>query len=865
MGQAALVLLFFLTSLVTATAQNPVPLVDQPLVPDTVAPGGPAFTLSVNGTGFVSGATVDWNGAPLPTTFVSGSKLTAAVPAGNVAAAGTASITVVNPSPGGGSSNSAFLTIISPSPFPMFAEAPGSPLAVGYDPLAVVAGDFNGDGKLDLAVVIFGTNSVSILLGDGYGGFTTAPGSPVAVGTGPDALSVGDFNGDGFEDLVVANHDSDDVTILLGNGDGSFTQAPGSPTSVGTGPYALATGDFNRDGKLDFAVINQASNNVAILLGNGDGTFMPAAGSTPDVGAVPTSLAVGDFNGDGKLDLAVVNNGSSNVTILLGDGAGGFTQAPGSPINVQPGPQMLVTGDFNSDGKLDLAVTTNNGTGGDSVAIILGNGDGSFAPPANLFLATEVTQGIGIGDFEGNGKVDLAAPVNAGVAIFQGSGDGTFQISPSLALTTISPRSVAVGDFNGDGRLDLATTTFNAAGSTVVVLSQQAPAPIANLSNAFLTFGGQPVGTTSAPQSITLTNKGNSSLYLTAITTSGDFAVAASATTCSTSTPVGVGASCTIGVIFTPTTLGTLAGSLSITDDSNGTTGSAQTVSLSGTGANVGASVTPSFLTFPPENVNTSSAAQTVTLTNTGQNAVNISGISISSGFSQSNNCGASLAVASSCTFSVTFAPTVGGPISGSLSITDDAVGSPQTVSLAGRALDYAVASVPTSLTVTPGGTASYALQISSVGGFYGGVMLACLGAPSNSTCSVTPSSVSLNGTTAVSATLTVATKAPSVLGPLAPNPPSFPPAILWLVSAGLVGLAAALCRVPRQRSTRFAIATAFALFLASVALWTSCGGGAVSAPHVPTGGTPAGTYTVTVTGTSNNLSHSTTVMLTVK
>jgi hypothetical protein len=220
--------------------------------------------------------------------------------------------------------------------------------------------------------------------------------------------------------------------------------------------------------------------------------------------------------------------------------------------------------------------------------------------------------------------------------------------------------------------------------------------------------------------------------------------------------------------------------------------------------------------------------------------------------------------VASSCTFSVTFVPTVGGLISGTLIITDDAVGSPQTVSLAGRALDFAVAGAPTSLTVTPGGTASYALQISSAGGFYGGVMLACSGAPSNSTCSVTPSSVSLNGTTAVSATLTVATEAPSLLGPLAPSPPSLPPAILWLVAAGVVMLAVALYRALRQPRTRFAIAEAFALFLASVALWTSCGGGAVSAPHVPVGGTPAGTYTITVTATSNNLSHSTTVTLTV-
>jgi hypothetical protein len=614
MGRAALVLLLFFTGLGTATAQNPLPFVDQPLVPDTVMPGGPAFTLTVNGSGFVSGAMVNWNGAPLQTTFVSGSKLTAAVPAGNVAAAGTASITVNNPAPGS--------------------------LILSASPALVAPGDFNGDGILDLA---------------------------------------------------IENNPGNAVTILLGKGDGTFIEAPASPVTVGSVPQALAVGDFNGDANLDIAVTtyNGTSGGITILLGKGDGTFAQAAGSPISMTGSPMALAVGDLNSDGRLDVTFVNYIGNVVDTLLGNG------------------------------------------------------------------------------------------------------DGTFTLSPSPTAPGVGPSSFATGDFNTDGRLDLAVTTATAADNTISILLQQPPGPIASLSMGLADFGDQLVGTTSAPQAITLTNKGNASLNLTASTTSGDFAVAASATTCSTSTTVEVGASCTIGVIFTPTALGTRTGSLSITDDSNGTTGSTQTVSLSGTGANVGASVTPSFLAFPFENVGTPSAAQTVTLTNTGQTPVNISSISISSGFSQSNNCGSSLAVASSCTFSVTFVPTVGGLISGTLIITDDAVGSPQTVSLAGSALDFALAGAPTSLTVTPGGTASYALQISSAGGFYGGVMLACSGAPSNSTCSVTPSSVSLNGTSAVNATLTVATEAPSLLGPLAPSPHSLPPMLLWIILAVLSGLVA--------------------------------------------------------------------------
>jgi hypothetical protein len=182
---------------------------------------------------------------------------------------------------------------------------------VGTNPASVAVGDFNGDGKLDLAVANSASNNVSVLLGNGDGTFQAAVN--YAVGTNPASVAVGDLNGDGKLDLAVANIGSNNVSVLLGNGDGTFKAAVNY--AVGSSPYSVAVGDFNGDGKLDLAVANPGSNNVSVLLGNGDGTFQTAVNYA--VGSYPYSVAVGDFDGDGRMDLAVANHGSNNVSILL--------------------------------------------------------------------------------------------------------------------------------------------------------------------------------------------------------------------------------------------------------------------------------------------------------------------------------------------------------------------------------------------------------------------------------------------------------------------------------------------------------------------------------------------------------------------
>ncbi len=349
-----------------------------------------------------------------------------------------------------------------------FPNAPGSPISVGNQPQSVVVGDFNGDGIPDLAVANSNSNTVSILLGTGTGAFTQASGSPHTVGQNPFAVVVGDFNGDGHADLAVANEGSDTVTILLGDGSSHFT-ATGTPVAVGGNPFGLAVGDFNGDGIADLAVANESSGTVTILQGNGSGGFAVVPGSQQlAVGDNPNAVAVGDFNGDGHADLAVTNQGSNTVTILLGTGTGHF--GTGSPIAVGIHPRLVVVGDFNDNGIADLAVA-NSGDG--TVSILLGDGSGHFtaAPPVTVGGASP--RSVAIGDFNGDGFADLAVadsgPDNNTVTILLGNGDGGFAPAPESPITVGSnPFSVAVADFNGDGFADVVVT--NANSNTINVL-----------------------------------------------------------------------------------------------------------------------------------------------------------------------------------------------------------------------------------------------------------------------------------------------------------------------------------------------------------------------------------------------------------
>jgi uncharacterized protein (TIGR03437 family) len=381
-----------------------------------------------------------------------------------------------------------------------FTGAPGSPFPAGSSPDFVAVGDFNGDGHPDLAVANLESNNVTVLLGSAMGVFAAAPGSPFPVGSSPDSVAVGDFNGDGNLDLAVANKGDGTVTVLLGNGRGGFTAA-GSPLIVGSKPYSVVAADFNADGNLDLAIANFGDSTITVLLGNGGGGFVPAASSpfpVGPVGAFPASLAAADFNGDNKPDLAIANFGDDTVSVLLGDGTGGFNEAQGSPFAVGSEPDSIAVGDFSGDTVADLAVVN---SGDNTVTVLLGNGAGGFTPGPGPYRVGSGPDSVVVADFNGDGNPDLAIAnfIDSTVTVLLGNGAGGFteaQGSPVAVGTNTEPASVAVGDFNGDGKPGLAFADSIANNVTVLLNS------FASLSTAPVTVSAASGTAPVAPGSI---------------------------------------------------------------------------------------------------------------------------------------------------------------------------------------------------------------------------------------------------------------------------------------------------------------------------------------------------------------------------
>ncbi len=369
-----------------------------------------------------------------------------------------------------------------------FFGAPVPAGTIGIDPQCAAAGDFDGDGRIDLATANWGANDVSVLLNPGVGrsrGTLLSPPLRYAVGTYPGAVAIGDFNDDGEPDLVVANEtcdfsgicisfsNSDTVSVLLNVGDAEFG---GQVTyAVGNSPAGIAVGDWNGDGWPDLAVANEGAlgeGTVGVLLNQRDGGFGPQL--TYAVGTYSDAVAAADFDGDGKLDLAVVSYDSfdaGTVSLLLGHGDGTFA-AP-MPFPVAVAPIAVAVGDFDGDGRLDLAVAngycslTDAGLCPGSVSVLLNLGGGSFAPQV-AYPTESDSISVAVGDFNGDGKPDLAVANegSATVSVLLNLGDGGF--APQVAWATgPDPYSVAVGDFNGDGHPDLAVARYDNA---VVVL-----------------------------------------------------------------------------------------------------------------------------------------------------------------------------------------------------------------------------------------------------------------------------------------------------------------------------------------------------------------------------------------------------------
>lgn len=614
--------------------------------------------------------------------------------------------------------------------------------------ISVAIGDVNEDGKLDLVVTSYCENSactdgtVGVLLGNGDGTFQPVM-NYTSGGFSTDAVALADVNGDGKLDVVVANFlannntEEGSVGVLLGNGDGTFQPAV-SYDSGGSQALSVAVADVNGDGKADLIVGNYISNTVGVLLGNGDGTFQPVAvyGSGGDVKAV----LVGDVNADGELDILVANyygpygGGTGNAGVLLGNGDGTFQPV----VTYNSGglyPDGVALGDVDGDGKLDLIVSNQWNSSKPTfglVGVLLGNGNGTFQNPVTYGTGGLSTAAVVMADVNGDGKPDLAAPnICADENCLTGSVGVLINtsISPSTTSLTSSPNPSAFGqavtftatvtsdgfksvptgsvsffdgttnignsNLNSKGVATLASSTLevgthtmtatyngdsNFAPSTSPVLYQAVQGAIAVLSPTSLNFGNETVGITSTPQNVGLSNMGNINLTITSIEITGvnssDFT---QKNNCPASLPPNE--NCTISVTFTPQAVGARNAAVSVSDSGPN---SPQSATLMGVGVQPAVTFSPTNLIFPTTVVFSASAPQRVTLTNTGLGTLEIASAKISPQFGAMTNCGKTLASGASCTADVTFKPTTKGQINGSITLTDNASNSPQQLPLLG-------------------------------------------------------------------------------------------------------------------------------------------------------------------------------------
>lgn len=578
----------------------------------------------------------------------------------------------------------------------------------GYYAHSVTVGDLNGDGYPDLVVAntcpsegtCANDSTVGVLLGNGDGTFQAAL-TYDSGGLEAESVTVIDVNHDGNADIIVANTCGNSngcaptasQGVLLGNGDGTF-QLPVTYSSGGYFAQSLALADVNGDGNADgllsnlYCTNNNCSSNngtLGVLLGNSDGIFQAAA--TYDSGGVwAYSVGTGDVNGDGKIDALVANacgtgtcpSGDSTVGVLLGNGDGTFETA----VTFDTGGYVansVTTADVNGDGKPDAIVanecaSTSNCTNG-SLGVLINTSVGmttnslvSSPDPSNfgqnaVFSSTIRPQGF---TSRPTGSVTFLDGTNV-------VGTGSLNESGVATLTTAA---LAVGThsitatYNGDS---------NCAPSTSSVLSQLVQGATAQISPSSLNFGNQTVGIRSAGQAVTVNNPGNLALTLTVSITGSASADFSQASNCGSS--VAPGGSCTVNVVFTPSVASVRTASLIFTDNAPN---SPQSVPLTGSGVTPTVTLSPTSLNFPDQVVFTKSKAQSVTLTNTGLGILEIKGGGISGPFGITTNCAGSVSPGASCAINVTFKPTTIGPLTGAVSIRDNAPGSPQKIPLSG-------------------------------------------------------------------------------------------------------------------------------------------------------------------------------------
>lgn len=695
------------------------------------------------------------------------------------------------------------------------------------------------------------------------------------AGYGAEAVAAVDVNGDGKPDLVIANGcgsnsscNTGSVTVLLNNGNGTFAPAV-SYSSSGFVASAVAVSDVNGDGKPDIVVVNNCSSgsplagcttdaNVAVLLGNGDGTFQTTTTYDTD-GYVGQSVAIADVNGDGKPDLIVVNRCGSSSTcetsgqspidstaaVLLGNGDGTFQTAvtydTGSPDS-----EMVAAGDVNNDGNPDLVVANNcylvasicdpNGYQLGSVSILIGNSTGSFTVTENYLSGVSLTAAVALADLANNGNLDIAlsgggASFGGEVGIFSGNGNGTFQDQTTYSLNSYLVGDITIADVNGDGNLDL-EVSFVCDIATVPGCTAGPAGAAVFLGNGDGTFqGAQYFG------SIGYSNGPSPALAVADFNGDGrpDLVVSANCADngCSTND---VAEHSIVGVLINTTVFPNSSPSTTVLTASPNPSYVGQSVTFTATVIPSGSSSTP---------------AGTVSLS-TGTTSLGV--FSLTGGVAKAQV--ATLPAG---------AQTVTATYNGSAVFT---ASSSASLSQVVSAPDFSITSASSTATIAAGGTATYTVDLSGLGGFTGSVALTCGGAPSGTTCSLSPDSVAINGSTPTAVKVTVTTAGGSARS-VVPASRRGGVLALWLSLAGLPGFLLVVVYGGGSRGRHWRAFRPLALvglLCAVTLLMPACGG---SSGNKNGGGTPAGTYTLSVTGSftsgSTSLSHTAKLTLVVQ
>ena len=336
-------------------------------------------------------------------------------------------------------------------------------IKVGNAPGSVEIADFNHDNFPDIAVTSETDSSVTVLLGNGKGFFTPASNSPFFAGSIPNDICIADFNKDGNPDLAFPNHERKFITVLLGDGKGNFTQAKNSPFPTEGIPHVhgIATGDFNNDGWLDLVTDSWGNDQVEVLFSDNTTSF-GIQRKFFKVGKRPYQrLRSADLNGDGINDIVTTNTEGNNVTVLLADGKGGFNDAAGSPFACGDNPFGIAIGDVNADGQPDLAIINSpssmaEGKGKDGLTVLLNDGTGRFTMlKGSPFQAGQNPNRIAIGDVNGDGLNDIVTSDYEGNKIYLFTMDNAHGLTGKAIATGRHPKGVAIADLNGDGKADI--------------------------------------------------------------------------------------------------------------------------------------------------------------------------------------------------------------------------------------------------------------------------------------------------------------------------------------------------------------------------------------------------------------------------